>query len=240
MVRKIVIVLLILSVFALLGLGYLQFANDSAYVLARNLPRYHQITAGDLTEQRFARLRDERLKALIITNQGQIVGKYAGREMQAGEILVNNGALLSELPPGRCFSSGRCLEEGQTAWEISFNEVDTVGGRVTLDDYIDIILIDDTNKKLTFFLQKMKPLEISGGKFLFGFTPEQVAVLRGMQGAGEFRMGLLLNQENNALQEQFKEYSMDYRQFSSDLFPLPTPTPTPVLSSVEGPETGGE
>lgn len=227
MVRKIVIVLLILSVFALLGLGYLQFSDDSAWVLAHDIPRYHQLAAGDLTEQRFARLRDERLKALIITNQGQIVGKYASREMQAGEILVNNGALLADLPPGRCFSSGRCLEEGQTAWEIGFNEVDTVGGRVTLNDYVDIILIDDARKRLTFFLQKIRPLEITGSTFLFGFTPEQVAILRGMQGASEFRMGLLLNQENNELQEQFKEYSMDYRQFSSDLFPMPTPTPTP-------------
>ena len=113
MVRKIAIVFLTISIFALLGVGYLQFTNDSTYVLAQNIPRYHKITAEDITEQRIARLRDEKLKALIITNPGQIVGKYAGREMKAGEIFVNNDTLLKELPRGRCFSSGRCLEEGQ-------------------------------------------------------------------------------------------------------------------------------
>lgn len=227
MVRKIAIVLLLISIAALLGVGYLQFTNDSAYVLAHDIPRYHKIGAGDITEQRIARLRDDRLKALIITNQGQIVGKYAGRAMEKGEILVNNGSLLRELPPGRCFSSGRCLAEGETAWEMPVDKVDTLGGRVTLDDYVDIILIDHQRQRLIYFIQKIRPLEIKNNKFLFGFTPEQVAVLRGLQGAGEFGMGLLLNQEPNELQEHYKEYSMDYLQFRPDLFPLPTPTPTP-------------
>lgn len=227
MVRKIAVVLLLISILALLGVGYLQFTNDSVYVLARDLPRYYKITVEDITEQKLARLRDAALKDLIITNPNRIIGKYTSREMIAGEIFVNNETLLAELPPGRCFSSGRCLEEGQTAWEMSAGAIDTVSGRVTLDDYVDIILIDNENKRLIFFIQKIRPLEIKDGKFLFGFTPEQVAVLRGFQGAEEFKMGLLLNQEPNELKEQFKEYSMDYTQLRTGLFPLPTPTPTP-------------
>ncbi len=232
MIRKIAVVLLFVSIMALVGIGYLQFTDDPVYVLARDLPRYHKISADDITEQKLARLRDEKLKELIITNSGQIIGKYTSRAMTAGEVMVNNKTLLTELPAGRCFSSGRCLEEGQTAWEMSAGEVDTVGGRVTPDDYIDIILIDNQNKRLIFFIQKIKPLEIRDGKFLFGFSPEQVAVLRGFQGAAEFRMGLLLNQEPNELQEQFKEYSMDYTQLKTGLFPLPTPTPT--MTPAEG------
>ncbi len=225
MVRKIAIVLLILSVMALLGLGYLQFSNDSAFVLVRAVKKYHQITEDDISEQRFARLRDRKLNELIITDKSRIVGKYAGRDMSEGEILVNNGALLNELPPGRCFSSGRCLEDGQTAWILNANEVDTLEGRIGLDDYVDIILINRARKRLIFLVQKVKPLDINGSSFLFGFTPEQIAVLRGIESGSEFQMGLLLNQEPNELQNLLEQYSMDYRQIPSDLFPLPTPTP---------------
>jgi len=228
MVRKIAIVLLMIAVLALLGLGYLQFTNDSVYVLAVDVPRYHQFGAEDISEQRMAKLRDEKLKQLVITTPGQIVGKYAGREMKAGEILVNNGALLDTLPPGRCFSTGRCLEDNQTAWILTADTVDTVGGRVGPDDYVDIVLIDAERKKLTFFIQKIKALEVNAGEFLFGFSPEQVAVLRGIQAEGKVRLGLLLSQEPNELQEQFKQYSMDYAQVSRELFPLPTPTATPA------------
>jgi hypothetical protein len=128
MVRKIAIVLLLVAVLALLGLGYLQFTNDSVYVLAGDLPRFHQLAAGDLAEQRLAKLRDERLKQLVITDPGQIVGKYTGREMKAGEILVDNGTLLDQLPAGRCFATGRCLADDQTAWVLNADGVDTVSG----------------------------------------------------------------------------------------------------------------
>lgn len=231
MVRKIAIVLLFISVLALLGLGYLQFSNDSAYVLTTDISRYHKITEDDIEETRFARLRDQKLNSLIITNKGQVVGKYAGRDMFSGEILVNNSTLLNELPPGRCFSTGRCLEEGQTSWILNADSVDTVGGRVTEDDYIDIVLIDPTRKRLTFLVQKIKPLEVKGGEFLFGFTPEQVAILRGMMAEGELKIGLLLNQEPNEVQELLQQYSMDYRNIPSDLFPLPTPEPTATPTS---------
>lgn len=228
MVKKIAIILLAVSVMALLGIGYLQFSDQSLYVVSSNLPRYHQITEENLAEQRFARLRDRKLNELIIFDKNQIIGKYASRDLAAGEIFVNNGMLLDRLPPGRCFSSGRCLEDSQTAWVFNADAVDTLGGRVGLDDYVDIVLIDTTNKRLTFLVQKIKPLEVKDAEFLFGFTPEQVAVLRGITAEGQLKIGLLLNQEPNQLQQLLQQYSMDYRQVPSNLFPLPTPTPTPA------------
>jgi len=140
--------------------------------------------------------------------------------------------LLDQLPAGRCFSSGRCLTDDQTAWVLNADTVDTVGGRVGPDDYVDIVLIDAERKKLTFFIQKIKALEVNGGEFLFGFSAEEVAVLRGIQAEGKVKLGLLLSQEPNQLREQFKQYSMEYTQIPTGLFPLPTPTglPTPIAT----------
>lgn len=227
MVRRLLVVLVVMTVFAALGFGWLQFADQPAYVVTVSLPRYHQIGEDDISEQRIARLRDRKLTDLVITDKTRIVGKYTGRDMSPGEILVDNGTLLDKLPPGRCFASGRCLAEGQTAWVLNASDVDTLGGRVGADDYVDIVLIDSKNKRLTFLIQKVMPLEVSEGAFLFGFTPEQVAILRGITAEGELQMGLLLNQSPNELQDLLKQYSMDWRQVPSGLFPLPTPTPIP-------------
>jgi hypothetical protein len=103
--------------------------------------------------------------------------------------------------------------------------VDTLGGRVTLKDYMDIILIDNENKRLTMLVQMAQPLEIEDGQFIFGFTPEQVAILRGLSEDENLKLAILLNQDNNALHDLLQQYTMDYRQFSTNHFPLPTPTP---------------
>ena len=236
MVRRIALVLLVMAVLALIGIGYLQFSDESAYIAARDITRYQRITNDDVIEVRFARLRDRNLQHLI-TDKSGVVGKYAARDIPAGEIFVDNGTLLNRLPPGRCFSSGRCLEEGQTAWMMPVNAVDTLGGRVGLDDYVDIVLIDSQRKRITLLVQKIRPLDIGGGDegkyFIFGFTPEQVAVLRGIAAEENLRLGLLLTQENNELRDLYQQYTMDYQRVPADLFPLPTPTPTPVTAASE-------
>jgi hypothetical protein len=228
-VRKIALVLFVIAVLALIGIGYLQFADESAYIAATVIPHYQKIEAGHLTEVRFAKLRDRNLQHLI-TDQAQIVGKYASRDIVSGELFVDNtGVLLDELPGGRCFASGRCLKDGDTAWMMPVDQVDTLGGRVTLEDYLDIVLIDRENKRLTLMVQMIQPLEIADGQFIFGFSPAQVSILRGLAEDENLRLAILLNQDKNTLHELLQQYTMDYRQFPADLFPLPTSTPLPSL-----------
>lgn len=233
MVRRIALVLLLIAILALIGIGYLQFSDESAYIAARDITRYEQIAEEDVTEVRFAKLRDRNLQHLITDKTG-VVGKYAGRDIIAGEIFVDNETLLSELPPGRC------LPEGYTAWLMPVEPVDTLGGRVTLNDYVDIVLIDPVRQRLTLLVQKIQPLDINEGSdqesyFIFAFTPEQVAVLDGIAAAENLKLGLLLNQEPNQLQALLQQYSMDYRQVPAGLFPLPTPIATPAAESVTVP-----
>jgi hypothetical protein len=222
MVRKIALVLLVMAVLALIGIGYLQFSDQSAYIAATAIPRFQQIEDGHLTQVRFAKLRDQNLQHLI-TDKGQIVGKYASRDIAGGELFVDKAQiLLDKLPDGRCFASGRCLKEGDTAWMMPVDSVDTLGGRITLSDYIDIILIDTQNKRLTMLVQMVQPLEIEDGHFIFGFIPEQVAILRGLSADGELKLALLLNQDTNTLHALLQQYTMDYRQFSTREFARPS------------------
>jgi len=239
MARRIAVIFIFLSLFALLGLGYVQFSSDTAWVAARTIRKNTRITADDVTQISFAKLRDKKAAALVITDKNKVVGKYATADIRANTLFVNNGMLSDKPPAGRCFSTGRCLPEGYTAWMFTGTEQDTLGGTITANDLLDIVLVDTKNKQVTTLVQKIKPLEKKNNVFIFAFTPQQVAILNGIQGAqatdtegvGALHLTLQLNQNPNPPQALLQRYSMDYTAIPPNLFPLPeeTPVPTPAL-----------
>lgn len=237
MVRKIAIVLIVLTLFALLGLGYLQFTSETAYVAAGAIRQGQKISDENVTEINFAKLRDKKAAELIIKSKEDIVGKYAMSDIAADTIFTQNGTLSDSPPPGRCFSTGRCLPEGYTAWIFTGTEADTLGGTVQADDLLDIMLVDVARKQVTTMVQKVKPLEIlNGNVFIFAFTPEQAAILNGITGTSteettegnNLYLALQLNQSPNPPLALLQRYTMDYTAIRADLFPLPQETPTPT------------
>lgn len=226
-IQRMALIFIIIAGASLAGLAYLQFTSQTAYITTNEIKAHHQIKASDVAPVQFARLRDPTMQRLVITSREQIEGKYAQKAILTETLLLDNGMLMNEAPQGRCFSTGRCLPDGHTVWQYEGDTEDTLNGQVTVDDLVDLVLVDPENERAILIAQKMTPLDIVENTFLFAFTPAQKTLLDGINrfSASEDNLffTLYLNQNPNELNSPFQTYSYDKQGLNTDLFPLPTP-----------------